>query len=464
MTRGRTTRGRSRVARERHIQLASPRKLLATEDHGEGVAVEARDIGATGEHWVEPFLEANRAALARLRITPSVEASRGLRVRLTPSARIGAVPLVSPTTRRVSAGLLVRPRFRWPALGSVLGAVGFETEPALGGGPLVPGSAREVPSWLVAGAVLRRLEGLLSHRRREFVERTEYLSHPRGRVDWTMWASRDVPRGRWARLLCHFSEPEDDPLLLANVRWTLSRLEHALTSHLATTVGRGLHDRVRGLQLEVGPGVSVRPESRDAPTLNAWVSEAVEAMDWVREERGLGGERNLDGLAWDLPVDRLWEQWVRRFAFDLAPQLGLAPVRTSTRRGLTWNTGITSMGSLVPDCILQRHDRSVLIDAKYKPHLDELARRGWSGLSDSMRDAHRADLHQALAYANVTAAQTVDSVLVYPSVRSTAPSASATVPVGRARLRVHLLALPFGFPGPSARAASVEQWIGRLAV
>ena len=34
-----------------------------------------------------------------------------------------------------------------------------------------PLRAREVPPWLIAGPVLRRIEGLLAHRRRGFVER-----------------------------------------------------------------------------------------------------------------------------------------------------------------------------------------------------------------------------------------------------------------------------------------------------
>lgn len=294
-TRGRTAKGRGRA--QSRLQLLSARPLLEMEDHGAPVSIEGRDVGAHGERWIEPFLEANRRQLQRLALTPEVETGGGVRLRLTPGNRLGAVPLLSPSTRRVAAGLLIRPRFRWPALGAVMGAVGFETEPSLGNAPLVPGSAREVPPWLIAAPVLRRLEALLAHRRREFVEREEYRASPRGRVDWGAWARRDVPSGRWSRLPCRFPEPDDDPHLLANVRWTLSRLELSLAPHLASVAGRSLHERVRGLQAELGPGEALRPEPGEAHSPTAWVSEALEAMGWVREERGLGGSRNLDGLA-----------------------------------------------------------------------------------------------------------------------------------------------------------------------
>ncbi len=56
------------------------------------------------------------------------------------------------------------------------------------------------------------------------------------------------------------------------------------------------------------------------------------------------------------------------------------------------------MGALIPDTGLRGLQRVVWVDAKYKAHLSLLARHGWHGLTDAVRDAHRADLHQALAY------------------------------------------------------------------
>ena len=40
------------------------------------------------------------------------------------------------------------------------------------------------------------------------------------------------------------------------------------------------------------------------------VQRGLEAIAWVVDERGLGGGRELDGLAWQLPLDQLWETYV----------------------------------------------------------------------------------------------------------------------------------------------------------
>ncbi len=464
MARGRTARGRARSAR---AQVPAARPLLRTTDEGEPIRIGPEVIQAQGDRWVDPFLTANRPALQRLGLTPEVHSSGGLHMLLRPSGRIGAVPLVAPASRRVAAGVLVSPRFRWSALGEVLSGVGFSVAPTLGGGALVPGSAREVPSWLIAGPVVRRLETLLSRRRSAFIPRLESRATPRGRVDWGAWVRRQVPVGRWTSLPCEFSDLADDPELMAAVRWTLVRLVEDLRPHATTVPGRVLTDRVRALQYDIGEGPLRRPSTTFAPAFEGFVADALEAMGWVADERGLGGARALDGLAWDLEIADVWEAWVRSFAGALAPQLGMRPPGPGeNRRPLRWEGGVSSMGSLAPDVGLFGDQRVVWIDAKYKAHLSLLGRHGWRGVTDAVRDAHRADLHQALAYAALVDVDRVDTVLLYPHLGqddAPPPAAVATVASGRRRVRLVLGAIPFGFRTPGRADATVRSWRALLA-
>jgi hypothetical protein len=348
MSRGRTSRGRARSGFTGVIPKARP--LLKTTDEGAPVRINGAMVGANGDRWIDPFLAANDAALDRLGLAPEVHSASGIHLELRPSGTIGAVPLVAPATRRVAAGVLVEPRFRWSALGDVMSAVGFTVAPTLGGGALVPGSAREVPSWLVAGPVVRRLEGLLAHRRSSFVERSELRRSPRGQIQWGTWARRQVPMGQWATLPCHFSDLSDDPDLMAALRWTLRRLDDDLSAESRTGPARVLRRRIDALLLQAGEGPASRPKAESLGAHDAWVADAVEAMAWIAEERGLGGARALDGLAWDLVVAELWEEWVRSFSRELAPRLGLvAPSDVEVRRPLRWDGTIVSMGSLAPD-------------------------------------------------------------------------------------------------------------------
>ena len=449
------SRGKKYTRTRRHraaLMMAEPlsKPLFKTRDYGNPIGISAKEIGAVGNRWVEPFLSANKAFIRRLNLRVEILADTDLQVLFFPGSRIGAIPLLHPATRKVAAGLLVEPRFQWSNLGAVFNAIGFSVEPTLGGAPLVPGSAREVPPWVLAGPVIERVAKLLQHRRRGFVERFEIRQSPRGRVQWTSWAKTQVPSGQWTQFPCTFSEPDDDPNLIATIRWTLLRLREELHSVAHSLPGRFLLNRTKELLHEIGPGTVKHPVSTFIPKSfsSEWVSKALEAMMWVAEERGLGGARSLDGLAWDISVDSVWEAWIASFAASLGPRLGMtASPFASTRRPLLWQGAIHSMGSLAPDVELRGSDRIVWIDAKYKAHLELLAHHRWSDLSEEVRSEHRADLHQALAYASLADVSQVDTLLLYPHIgQELKPlTTAATLTSGHRRVRLILASVPFGY-------------------
>jgi hypothetical protein len=437
--------------------------------------LESADIQAIdADGWTEAFLEANRADLDRLALRPEVRsARRGVRLALYPSGRIGAVPLRSPVTRKVVAGVLVRPRFEWASLGAVFRDVGFRVEPELGGASLVPGSAREVPRWLLAGPVLARIDALIRRMTRRFTPVQEERSAPRGRVDWADYGRRRTPRGEWHHFTCAYSDLADDPWLQSVLRWTLGRLRTDLEGEADTLTARILLERAAILLRALGPGAELRPNTRELHRVGAgdllgkYLAGALEAVGWVIDERGLGGDRVLDGLPWALGTEALWEAWLEDLANDLAGRIGarLSSAREgTTHRPLVWGGGVRSLGHLAPDIGLRWADRTVWIDAKYKAHFLELQRVGWSGVADKIRESHRADLHQALAYGLLADTPLVETVLAYPLNDPAADPeiASAVLPAGNRIVRMMLVGLPFGFRSPAQRERALQVWEGAL--
>lgn len=472
MTRGRTSRGRARAEARRVDLRRAALPLLQGVDHGDPIVLGPQDVGEATDstRWIEPFLAANADALRRLALTCEARAGlRGVRLELHPHSELGAVPLRAPSSRRVTAGLLVAPRFGWTSVGQVLGGVGFRVEPQVGGGPLVPGSAREVPPWVLAGPVLARLAALIRRLTRTFVETRELRRSPRGRVDWGEYARHQLPTGRWDRLPCRFPDLVDDPWTGAILRWTLRRLGQDLATSADEVVGRRLLEEVRSLLQRLGPGPFHRPGTEELRRAlgdslgSAWFTAALEAVGWVTEERGLGGARTLDGLPWSLAVDRLWESWVEAVLHDVAARTGarLEAGRTgATVRPLAWRSGPRTMGSLVPDFAVRLPGRVAWVDAKYKGHLADTRYFGWHGLSEREREAHRADLHQALAYASLSEESIVSTVLAYPvpSGEDLPEPGVAEVLRGERRVRLLLVGVPFGFRGPEERERVLRRW------
>jgi 5-methylcytosine-specific restriction endonuclease McrBC regulatory subunit McrC len=146
--------------------------------------------------------------------------------------------------------------------------------------------------------------------------------------------------------------------------------------------------------------------------------EGLQAIDWTVEERGLAGLSDLEGIPWTMPMEQFFEAWVETVMRAVSQRTGgLLKVgrRRETVSALAWEPPyVGSQRSLIPDLILEMEEVAVIVDAKYKRHWEELQERGWRGQGDDLREQHRADLLQILAYANLVSTKEVVCCLVYP--------------------------------------------------
>jgi 5-methylcytosine-specific restriction endonuclease McrBC regulatory subunit McrC len=152
----------------------------------------------------------------------------------------------------------------------------------------------------------------------------------------------------------------------------------------------------------------------------------------------------------------LWEHYVEATVRREAALVG-GNVRVGRKREtvfpLEWSDpSHRSLGHLVPDIVVFTSRSVHVIDAKYKAHLAELDEHGWVRFTDDVREAHRADVHQVLAYASLYSADEVIASLVYPLRRGTFESLArrgrdrsvAQLLHGGRRVRVELRGVPFG--------------------
>lgn len=453
----------------RPAEVPRQRPLYTVTDNGQGKVIPPERFAPTQRDggwgpFVDSFIRFNRTALDALALTPTVEASpAGAQLRLVPSGRAGAIPLRSAQTGHVAAGFIVKPRFGWSGIGRVLAETGWHAGPEFLDVPLVPGSGREVPPWVLAGPVLARLRELLQRLRPGYRQAEEILRQPRGRIMWPRYLAQSFPRGRWHHMPCRFPDLDTDPKLRRAIRWTLERIHRELTvvggrDRIAlqlATLALQLIELVSDVEPQ-WPGRDLLTPEPGSRLMNALLERGLQAISWIVEERGLGGGRELDGLAWQLPLDRLWEQYVETLVRREATLKGGA-VRVARLREtifpLRWSDPThRSMTQLVPDIVV-RYPRSIhVVDAKYKAHLAELDDVGWHRFVDEQQEAHRADVHQVLAYASLYDAEEVTATLVYPLRADTWGSlnargrdlSTAELFYGRRRVTLQMRGVPFG--------------------
>ena len=240
----------------------------------------------------------------------------------------------------------------------MLGTTGSQVVPDLLKIPKLPQSDRRVPPWVLSSVVLRRLEGLLDNLTREFRHEEEVRRRPAGRINWERYASRSMPRDAMMR------------------RWVRGPLKSDVFRH------------------------------------------GLEAIEWTVDERGLAGLGDLSGIPWRMSMAEFFESWVESIAREVVTQIG-GKVRVArqseTTTPIRWDPPyLGSQNSLKPDVVIDQRDRTIVLDAKYKAHWEEIDQRGWRNVRDDLRSRHRKDLLQALAYGNLPSTNDVTVCLLYP--------------------------------------------------
>lgn len=461
---------RETVKRAHRSRAPSQRSLYTAVDHGRPILLRQSDFAPASRSggwgtFAETLIRFNERSLNDLDVRYELIASTPEpTIQLSPGGHTGAIPLRSAQTRAVVAGLVVKPRFGWSGVGAIMSETGWAASPTFLDLPLVPGSARQVPPWVLAGPVLYRLQSLLSSVTPGYVARDDVRSSPRGQVLWPRYIVESLTRGAWHRLPCRYPDFRMDPVIRSYIRWAIERVRAELV-----TAGHGepvagaliqlavkLLDLLRDVQPRRPRSFEIERAARADVLLQAAVRQGLQALGWVADDRGLGGGQEMDGLAWHLPLEVLWERYVEgRVRAEVGREGGELTVGRlgQTVFPLHWSTSSArSLSHLVPDIVVRR-DRTVrIIDAKYKSHFADIDDQTWIKLSDEIRDAHRADIHQVLAYASLYEADDITVSLVYPLRRNTWENlrernrdcARAELFHGNRRIQLELIGLPFG--------------------
>jgi hypothetical protein len=363
-------------------RIPKSKRLLVATDHGYPVIVPVESFappqrsGGWGP-YAETFLRFNAQSFRALHVQPEVTNDiNGMQVKLIPGGRAGSAPLRSSLTGQVTGGLVVKPRFGWTRVGQILHDTGWNSAPEFLDLPIVPGSAREVPPWVLAGPVLARLASFLRSLSPGYRYIEEVVLRPRGQIIWTRYLGHSLVRGVWRHLPGLFPDLATDPLLRRYIRWALEQLQRDL-------LGTGGSDpvalslatmaiRLINLLTDVTPLMPHREELDTRVAGSHILVEAlrrgIEAIAWIADERGLGGGNERNGLAWVLPLERLWESYIesvyRREAINRGGEIYVGRLG-ETVFPLNWSDSThRSLGHLVPDLVIKRGHSIQVVDAK----------------------------------------------------------------------------------------------------
>jgi 5-methylcytosine-specific restriction endonuclease McrBC regulatory subunit McrC len=339
--------------------------------------------------------------------------------------------------------------------------MGWRIVPTLLKLPLLPGTEKKVPPWVLSSIVLIRIRSLLDQLERRFELIQSIEPAPKGTVDWTDYATRKIPNAHFLQISCQFPDLRDDRALKSAVHFTLRKQLAGLESQRNLTGAvLSLIDLCQSLIRRVAVVPPQRPSSE---MLQAWMTgplrieafrDGIQAVSWTVEDRGLAGLADLQGLPWVLPMDAFFEAWIETLVTRLARDTG-GILQTGRKKEtlvpIHWdNPFIGTQKYLLPDVILERDDVTVIFDAKYKRHWEEFNSTNWVQVEKEIQEQHRQDLLQVLAYSSLKSSQRVVACLIYPCQNQTWESLKlrgrlfqhASIPTEGRNLDIVLTAVP----------------------
>ncbi|MEO8051753.1 MAG: hypothetical protein ABI833_15145 [Acidobacteriota bacterium] len=431
-------------------------------------------VAARAARLTEQFIVQNRALMSLLDVRVDRDFDgRDVRLLIQSGNAVGAMPLISPTTARPDYGLVVQPRFPWAGIGPMLAEMGWRISPTPLRLPLLLRSERRVPVWVLSFMILVRLKALLDSLDRRFELTNETLRAPRGTVHWGDYARRSMPTANFLSIPCTFPDLRDDRLLKGAVRHAVERQlraletqkEHGAFVHRLIEFGQRLLLRVQTMPVYT-PSSMVLASWLQRPFRTQPFINGLQAIEWTIEERGLAGLSDREGIPWKMPMDQFFEAWVETIFRVVARRTGgqmKVGRKRETIHPINWEPPyLGSQKTLVPDVWLEFDSTTIIVDAKYKRHWEEL-RNPWSTVEEALREQHRADLLQVLAYANLARTSKVIACLAYPCSAQNWASLRergrlihrAELTIGSRSLHLWLTALPM--------ATAVEQIAGPLS-
>jgi 5-methylcytosine-specific restriction endonuclease McrBC regulatory subunit McrC len=379
------------------------------------------------EYIANNFLNINKKSFDALEITSSISFNHDIvSIDLRSNGVIGAAPLFASETRKVIGGIIVEPKFGWNDIGPLLNCIGWAASPQLINLPMIPGSAKEIPPWVLAGPIVERIAVLLKNINRGFSFVREIRESPRGRILWQEYISKSYVYGKSNKIPCQFPDLNQNDVLRSYIKWGLEEVKKSLLNVQGfdeTTVNligkiEFLLNLIRDVPSKIPSSNSLNQILRDNSIPSIQFLNGLQAITWIREERGLAGQREPDGLAWNMKMSDLFEKWVEAVITIWARKFGgiITSSRKDTSRvAIHWeNSSLKSLSNLIPDVVVETNDTVYIFDAKYKKLYEELDDQKWRELSHELQEEHRHDLHQVLAYASLYNKPRIVSILAYP--------------------------------------------------
>ena len=393
------------------------------------------------ESAVQKFLLLNKKVFSFAGITLEMNGTgNDLSIKFKTSGYVGAIPVKMPYDGIAHKDFQIIPRFDnsdnvFSDLTLLLSELSYSITPEYADGEalslpiqLRPPMYYEAAKYIDLFEIAQKQKWL----KFEVVKRTH--SYPKSNTNWAKHAKTSSDPSK------ALTYPSSDSVLSVNhSEW--QELTYVfdiaksviLQQNVPESLRYKYRDRIIALQKK---NSSIKPTMTDAISVHASDPQAIKEAK--HQANKLLQERSTSCVAWRIDMAEMFERYVQHILSLSLSGLGGIVISNNKIRA---KGQITQWGLryLEPDVTIRLSSKTYMADAKYKAHYYALGQN-----SEILKETHRSDLHQLLAYCSFSPEKNKTGILFYPSFATSCRVITYTEPLGGLCNTVYLFGIPFG--------------------
>lgn len=364
-----------------------------------------------GQH-LQKFIDYNSQVFNFLGVTPYIIGSDlNSSIVFRTSQFIGSIPLRSPDTGKQIGDFVITPRYlgkhRYEDYIEILNVLGNEISPELLDSlPLISGRNFKPPLYLEATKFICILEEVSKRPWRKF-ERIETITdEPNGQINWNKYIKTEFRAENKLRFPTGKNILSEFHTEYSQLRYVfdLCKLE-LLSANTPFRIKLGIKNKLDYLDEKLYEHLPLKTNSiqtrfSDSPIVSKCKLQANRIL----------GQRFTDSTAWRVDFADVFEKFVQYILKEVGKESGAHLLTNYNFPGHSVRQYAWELDHLEPDAVLQKGGILIYVDAKYKSNFYN---KFWD--SEILKEDHRRDIHQLLAYASFSKTETKYGLLCYPS-------------------------------------------------
>lgn len=356
---------------------------------------------------LQTFVSLNLQMFDFLKVTPCIEGvGKDVRISFRTDKYVGAIPLRSPDTGKQVGDFIVEPRYGgMTEYAEIIDLLQTELPPELRESPQLQSEYCKPPLYLECIEFINLLSTALRRPWMKFSNVQVSKNYPKAPVAWDPYAKKQANPAKRLVFPCHDNILTTFHREFYELKHVFLLAEHEISS--ATTplnVRLRMQQKIDFLNKKLSLYLAVKTaklivRNSDPQIIKKVKDQANRILSKNRQRR----------IAWRIDFELLFERFVQYMFQQVAREIGGRHL-PNYRIGGSFNTRPSwSLSYLEPDVLIVKNEQVIIADAKYKSHMLNVC-----AASEELKETHRRDIHQILAYSAFGGKTKTTAFLCYP--------------------------------------------------